>query len=129
MKVLISSLSLVLFGALSAYAQPLTCNDSTRPNGLILNVADDHASAVLTRLDASGPLPVEFGDLTCRSIPAPSRGGDMMTPFLECISSNVADAGYSVVLSEGGIWNHVSAEISAETFSGPQLIESELLCQ
>jgi hypothetical protein len=89
---------------------------NTPEQGFSVEVTRDGSRADVSKQSLAGPL--RIAALNCRPvINNGPKGNDLMTAFLSCTDSK-PDAGYSLVLSEGGFVGRVIGVLSRGTAVG-----------
>lgn len=109
--------SLMILSTSSAYASSINCSERV-DHGYSVSVSPDLSTAEVTMTTIFDAKVV--ANLVCDS----QRNGDII---LSCSESNIADAGYSLVLTENGWTGTIEATLSEITFAGSNPI-AQMAC-
>jgi hypothetical protein len=108
-------LAMAMLAGLTAQASDdMTCRsvNSGPDYGKILTISKTTQTASLTEETIAGPKPVQFGEMDCE-FPAPpdETHPDQLVTYANCWTPHVADAGFNVTVTTGGIIGKTMAEV------------------
>jgi hypothetical protein len=121
MKALLLILGVIL-GASQASA--LTCTDVNAgpDHGYLLKFSKNLGRVTVSQETIAGPIGKR--QLTCRKIHSGPNGPDQIYPILTCRQPGLFDAGYTLIVEQGGLAGLVTASLFETSIAGAEEVAS-----